>query len=334
MEIRVPYDVMDDYSRWRDPNACVEVLHAGVNYLHEILVAKHARCPLLKKVLALGDLKLKMERESKGDPASANPADVKVFFEQLNLLGTLGYSLWHLRNYSDSKGFRYELKELSGIGAEGNSAGTDLRIRGQGFVLFSAACVARDGFGIEFIARKEGGGKTPDYFALRDTHRFACEATTKSPTVLKSSSVTEFWTQVNAAVLEKREKFRDKAYENGVILIDCTPVFGLIDFSEIPVGGTIVHMPAKEGELPGPGEAPLLRYDDSEFSRGLQELQRLIADTGVRNVILWNRAFSVGDETIKRELRYMVLGALKGRRFWAYFPRAVVFPGPEVQVKW
>jgi hypothetical protein len=50
--------------------------------------------------------------------------------------------------------------------------------------------------------------------------------------------------------------------------------------------------------------------------------------------MLWNREFAVAAGSIRRRIEYRVLGSIGGQRFWAYFPNALVFPGPDVSLRW
>jgi hypothetical protein len=326
---------MDDLAKWRHPDLCVEVLIAGVNYLYDTLEEKHSGSNLAARVRALGDLKLALERRTRGDPFAVKGSDLDAqhIVRELNTLGTIGYGLWHLRPYYDSSGFRFELKELSRLGDPSNPAGDDLRLRGQGFLFHAAGVLARDGFGIEFIPRRDGE-RRPDIFAVRDGLKFPCEITSKAGITLRDRSVNEFWGRILEVVAAKKEQFSSADFADGVIIIDASPVFHLVSGSDVPIGGTLCHLPGRDQKGPPGGSVPLIRYDASDFSQGLQRFEKAIGETRIRNLVLWNRDLEIDGDAIRRRFEYRVIGTIGGNRFWAYFPTAVVFPGPDVQVVW
>lgn len=134
---------MDDLAKWRHPDHCVEVLISGVNFLYDMLEARHRGSNLAARIRALGDLSLRLDRRSGGNPLSVDGSDPEAqqFVRELNTLGTMGYGLWHLRRYLDSQGFRYEMQELARLGT-GPAKGNDERERGQGFLLYTTGVLA------------------------------------------------------------------------------------------------------------------------------------------------------------------------------------------------
>jgi hypothetical protein len=332
IEERVPYTLMDDLEVWRrsDPRA----LFAGVNFLFDTVKEQHPKSFLVRHVLNLGSLKHQLEaRYPDPQMAPAGDADIGKLLKHLNALGTVGYGLWHLKNYMDSAAFRDELEEFSKYGDVTNPNGNRLRLLGQGFLFYASGVLARDGFAIEFIPQsKKPGERRPDFYALRDGNRFPCEATSKSSPA-RTETVKEFWQRIVEVVEAKRTQFRPAEFSHGVLLVDCTPVYGLMALDGIPIGGELFHMSADDKGPPG-GSVPLIRYDDSDFSRGLHSFQEAIKDSGIRNVILWRRVCEVSGNDIEKKNEYRVLGTIEGGRFWSYFPKALVFPGPNVQVTW
>lgn len=150
--------ILDDDARWADDTECVDLLFAGTWFLHETLKARHPKCPLLPRLIQMGDQFERMYAGSGADATKVNVADASAFFTELNTVGTLGHSLWRLKTHLDHPGLRYELKELSKVGD--NPAGDKLRLRGQGFLLMAAGHLVKEGFGLEFIKRRRGRSDT------------------------------------------------------------------------------------------------------------------------------------------------------------------------------
>jgi hypothetical protein len=326
---------MDDLDKWRDQNECVVVLLAGVNYLFELLQERHRNSNLVAHIRQVGDLKLSLERRHGPTPPAslAEEPELECYLTALNDLGTVGYGLWHLRSYMDSPGFRREFDELSKLGDPDNPVGNELRLRGQGFLFYAVGVFAREGFGVEFILPSaKQRERRPDVLLVRDGVRFPCEVTTRKPRTATGESVGEFWAQINGVVEKKQSQFKGTDYDNGVLMVDCSPVFHLLKLGDIPIGASLMHLP--DGNGPPGGEVPLIRYDASEFSKGLREFQHAITGTRIRTLVLWNRGFEVKTETFRRILERRIIGTIGGGRFWAYFPEAIVFPGPDVDVTW
>ncbi len=146
--------------------------------------------------------------------------------------------------------------------------------------------------------------------------------------------MTEFWDRIVEVVEKKRGQFAAPEFADGVLSIDASPMFHFLSANDIPIGGTLVHLPAQDQQGPPGGEAPLIRYDESEFSEGLRRFENAIAGTGIRTLMLWNREFAILGNDVRRRIERRVIGTIGGNRFWAYFQEAVVFPGPEVGVRW
>lgn len=234
---------------------------------------------------------------------------------------------------SHARAVRYELKELSQVGCGENEEGDLNRIRGQGFLFLAAANLAKQGFAIEFIPR-EKGKSTPDLLARRDGNSFTCEVTNRYPKAGQFDSIDFFWSAVIETVTNKKPQLASAAFPPGVLIIDCTPVweaFGLGHFTE---GGVMVYSIPPEQGGPRTGSVPLIRYDDSEHSNGLRDLEATIRGTAIHTLILWKHKLVIEQDTYRREMAYRVIGTMMAATFWSYFPKAFVFPGPNVDVKW
>ena len=193
--------------------------------------------------------------------------------------------------------------------------------------------MSKQGFTIEFIPRRKDEN-TPDFLARRDGNTFTCEVTNRHPKSGQFDSIDFFWSTVNETVSKKKAQLASAAFPHGVLIIDCTPVweaFGLGHFTE---GGVMVYsIPSEQGGRRA-GSVPLIRYDDSEHSNGLRDLEEIIRGTAIHTLILWKHRLILEQESYRREMAYRVVGTVMGTTFWSYFPRALVFPGPHVDVKW
>lgn len=323
--------ILDDDARWADDPECVDLLFAGTWFLHETLKARYPKCPLLPRILQMSDLFERIYPESGGDSSKVSVADASAFFNKLNTVGTLGHSLWRLKAHLDEPGLRYELKELSKVGD--NQAGDRLRLRGQGFLLMAAGHLLKEGFGLEFIKRREGE-QTPDFFAIRDGNRFACEVTNRYPESGNFNDVEFFWQTLNGVVENKRKQLQGSEFTHGVLIIDCTPVWDAFGLADVPIGGQLVGLIPENLGGPRQTSAPLVRYDGSPHSAGLQALEAAIRGTNIETVILWINQFVVDDVGYRRRMAYRILGTVHGCLFWSFFPTACVFPGPQVNLKW
>lgn len=105
---KLPFDLLDDDVRWTDPHDCCELLYVGIWFLYETLVVRHPGCSLVKRILAHGDTFEALYAKSGGQSTNVAIADMANHFTERNLPGTLGHSLWHLREYLDSP-VRYEI---------------------------------------------------------------------------------------------------------------------------------------------------------------------------------------------------------------------------------
>src|ERR1043165_7888079 len=110
---RVNLAILDDDVRWADNLECGDLLFAGVWFLHDTLISRHPRCPLLGRITQLGDQFERLRSASGSDPSKVTAADASAFFAEMNTVGTLGHSLWQLKGHLDAPGLRYELNELS-----------------------------------------------------------------------------------------------------------------------------------------------------------------------------------------------------------------------------
>jgi len=330
---QIDYSVLNDDARWADPYDCAELFIAGAWFLHETLLARHPKCPLLKRILRVGDRFEVVSKSAGNDPSRVTYDEMAFLFSEMDTIGTLGHSLWHLRHYLDSPGLKYELKELSKIGCGENEEGDLLRIRGQGFLFLAAANLSKQGFELEFIPRLKNES-TPDFYARRDGNTFTCEVTNRHPQSGAFDSIEFFWSTVSETVDRKKSQLAKTAFPHGVLIIDCTPVweaFGLGHFIE---GGVLVYSIPPEQGGPRSGSVPLIRYDESAHSEGLRNLAEVIRGTAIHTLILWKHNLEIQKEGYRREMMYRVVGTITGATFWSYFPKAFVFPGPHVDVKW
>lgn len=329
----VDFAVLNDDVRWADPYDSIDLLAAGIWYLHDLLVSRHPDCPLFKRVRLFGDQFERSKEIGREDDLQLTHEQIKSMIGEMNLLGTLGHSLWHLSSFSQTPGFAFELKELAQIGCGENAEGDTLRLRGQGFLFLAAAHIAKHGFDIEFIQRR-GNDPTPDFFAFRDGNRFSCEATSRHPVCGELTSNEFFWSVIIDTVTKKARQFRKEEFQNGVVLIDCTPVWDAFDLGNLSIGGEIIY------EIPdrvGPsrtGSAPLIRYDTSIAGERLRNLEEAIRDSGIHTLVLWKNRVEFFDDKFRREMKYGILGSLKGIPFWSFFEKAIAFPGPNVNVGW
>lgn len=330
---QIDYGVLNDDARWADPYDCVEPLNAGVWFLHEVMLARFPKCPLLRRTTRLGDQYGLMRAKAAKDLAQITPERVGTFFSELNLLGTLGHSLWHLNQHLDAPGVRYELKELSQIGCGENEKGDLLRIRGQGFLFLAASDLSRQGFEIEFIPRQKDVS-TPDFSARRDGNTFTCEVTNRYPQSGPFDSIEFFWSTLNETVSKKKAQLAKAPFPHGVLIIDCTPVWDAFGLGHFTQGGVLAYFIPPEQGGPRSVSVPLIRYDDPEHSEGLRNLAEIIRATAIHTLILWKHNLEIQKEGFRREVMYRVVGTIMGATFWSYFPRAFVFPGPNVEVKW
>jgi hypothetical protein len=330
---QIDYSVLNDDARWADPFDCIDLLTAGVWFLHETMRARHPKCPLLKRTLRLGDRYELMKRAAAGDPTQVSHNQVAGLFSEMNTLGTLGHSLWHLKRHIDAAGVRYELKELSQIGCGENEEGDLLRIRGQGFLFLAAANLSKQGFELEFIPRRKNES-TPDFYARRDGNTFTCEVTNRHPQSGAFDSIEFFWSTLNETVDRKKSQLAKADFPHGVLIIDCTPVWEAFGLGQFAVGGHLVYSIPPEQGGPRSGAVPLIRYDESAHSEGLRNLAQVIRGTAIHTLILWKHNLEIQKEGYRREMMYRVVGTITGATFWSYFERAFVFPGPHVDVKW
>ncbi len=325
--------ILDDNARWADDSECVNLLVAGIWFLHDTLQSRHPRCPLLRRITQLGDRLEHLRKASGSDPSKVSVTDASAFVTELNTVGTLGHSLWRLKGYLEMPGLRYELKEMSQLGTGENPAGDSLRLRGQGFLLLAAGHLVSQGFTLEFISRREGE-QTPDFFAIRDGNRFTCEVTNRYPETGDYVNVDFFWSTVHGVVKKKRRQLQGSEFTNGVLIIDCSPVWEAFGLAHVPIGGQLVCLIPENLGGPRSVSAPLVRYDESPHSIGFQRLQEAIRGTNIQTVILWNHRMEVSEVGCRRRMEYRVLGTVDGCVFWSYFRKACVFPGPQVNVVW
>ncbi len=323
--------ILDDDARWADDTECVDLLFAGTWFLHETLKARHPKCPLLPRLIQMGDQFERMYAGSGADATKVNVADASAFFTELNTVGTLGHSLWRLKTHLDHPGLRYELKELSKVGD--NPAGDKLRLRGQGFLLMAAGHLVKEGFGLEFIKRR-AGDQTPDFFAIRDGNKFACEVTSRYPESGDFNDVEFFWQTVNGVVENKSKQLQGNEFTHGVLIIDCTPVWDAFGLANVPIGGQFVGFIPENLGGPRQISAPLVRYDGSPHSAGIQALEAAIRGTNIESVILWINQFIVDEVGYRRRMACRILGTVHGCVFWSFFPKTCVFPGPQVKLQW
>lgn len=330
---QVDLTVLDDDARWADASECVDLLVAGIWYLHDTLQSRYPKCALLKRITQLGDRFARLSSEGWANATQVSGPEAVAFFTEMNALGTLGHSLWRLKGHLDSRGLRYELDELSQLGTGENPAGDRLRLRGQGFLLLAAGHLANQGFDLEFIPRRKGE-QTPDLFAIRDGNRFACEVTNRYPESGDFTSVEFFWSTIHGVVDNKKGQLQGSEFKNGVLIIDCTPVWEAFGLAHVPIGGEAVFFIPENLGGPRSVSGPLVRYDDSPHSKGLQGLETAIRGSTIETVILWNHRFETSDVSYRRRMEYRILGTAHGCVFWSYFPKVCVFPGPQLNVVW
>jgi hypothetical protein len=329
----IDFEILNDDVRWADQYDCFDLIVAGIWFLHETLVTRYPKCTLLERTLRLGNEFNALRKSTQNDPSKLTESQMSSLFSEMNTLGTLGYSLWHLKDCLDAPGLQHELKELSKLGWGQNSEGDSLRLRGQGFLLLAAANLAKQGFALEFIRRRKRE-KTPDFFALRDGRKFSCEVTSREPQRGNFDNLEFFWQTVNETVDRKKHQLNQPEFQDAVLIIDCTPVWETFSLEQIPIGGELVYFVPPELGGPRSGSKPIVRFDESLHSKGLQELQEIIRGTGIHTLILWKNRLELFDQGYKRHSAYRVIGTMDGITFLSYFEKALLFPGPNVQVNW
>lgn len=324
----LPADALENEALWRDANDCVCPLTAGLRYLYDdVLESSHAGCPLSFRVEEHCIAGMRGITNAGFDPMAIEPTTQVDLVRERHTLGTLGYSLWHLRDSGGAAALRFEIAQLAQVGVEADAS--DSRLRGQGFLFFASGWLARRGFKIEFIARD--GARTPDFFARRDGIRFACEATSREPSATRESGAYAFWQHILDVVSEKREQFRRPEFANGVLFIDCAALLDLLGPEDRPTFDTLYWLSPDES-APSGGQRALIRADDSAYGRGLSACGELMEEVGLYNLVLWERRFDIDGEHMRRTHGCRVIGMFEGRPFWQYFERAWVFPGPNVRV--
>lgn len=330
---QINFDLLNDDARWADPYECIDLLVAGIWFFYDTMFARHRKSSLLRRLRRLGDRVNTMRTRTGDDPGQLTQDEMAQVLSEMNTLGTIGHSLWHLRDQLGSAGMRFELRELSKVGCGENEAADSLRLLGQGFLLLAAANLAKHGFEIEFISRRRDQS-TPDFFAYRDGVRFSCEATTRRPSSADMSTSDSFWSTLGTTIERKRRQFAGPEFANGVLLVDCTPVWDALNLSELAVGGELVYLIPENLGGPRSGSAPLLRYDKSSAAAKLRNLEVSLQGTGIETLILWKNRLTISGNEYKRQLQYRVLGTVSGAVFWSHFEKALVFPGPNVVVDW
>jgi hypothetical protein len=329
----VKFEILDDAERWADPYESFDLFVAGIWFLHEQMFARYPNCELLKRIVRLGNWFESVQTLTDSDPSKLTGKQESFLYSEMNRLGTLGHSLWHLRQYLDAPAMRDELRELSQIGPADSSE--DLRrMRCQGFLLLAAANLVIHGFNLEFI-RRQNGRRTPDFFAIRDGNRFCCEATSKEPRRGEFSNLEFFWTKITETVDQKRSQLALPEYGNAVLIIDCTPIWSAFDPGDLPIGGELVYSIPRNLGGPRDGSVSCVRYDDSVHSRGLRRLEEHLRDTDIHTIILWRNWLELFDGGFRRHTAYRILGTIPGAPFWSYFGKQVLaFPGPKIRVEW
>jgi hypothetical protein len=321
-DIKPPFDLMDDSTAWTTENTC-RTLELGARYLYEEVQRIDPGSPLSAAVLRLGNAVayVKANYIEKGIPVPNDKRD--KIMTAMDLEGNLGYALWRLRHYR-SEGYDYELKQLA---QAGDGTGTSkLLLRSHGFVFLISAWFVSKSFGIEFCL--PGVVEGPDFIATREGDSFHCEATTKDPPTLRSDTVEEFWRHIHNAVQRKKSKFQTSPSRDDILLIDCSPIAHLTEGSPLHAD----QLASMDGDG-GHGRIDrLILFDGLPFSEGIRKLESLLGDTNISNIVLRNCRSSVRDGVGERRDLFLVLGMIKGRRFWRYFEAPLIFPGPGMSI--
>jgi hypothetical protein len=328
----IQYEILDDDAKWADPNDCVDLWFAGIWFLYESLLARYPGCPLLSRIAELGNRLDRLRDDTRGDPAQI-PGSIGTWFtEETHILGTLGYSLWHLRAHLTAAPLDYEIGQLSKVTCDGSEVDS-LRLRSHGFLLLAAAIVAKQGFTLEFIARRKGVA-TPDFYATRGGNRFTCEVTTLDPRQGNFESVDFFWTKIIEAIEEKARQLKSPEFHDGVLIIDCTRIWSAFGHCQFAIGGQLVYFVPLEQGGPRNGSVPLVRYDKCEVGDKLKNLEFALTDRSIHTLVLFYGKFETTKTEYRRPSGYAVVGTIVGAKFWSYFPQTLVIPGPNVTVRW
>jgi hypothetical protein len=209
-------DVLENDLLCADPYDCMYPLAAGLRFLNNTIHARHPKCPLLKRIARFNYEFEQLKQAAIADPKELTDERSVKTLSEMNLLGTLGHSLWQLRKYVDGSGLSFELKEIAQIGCGEDEEGDSLRLRGQGFLLLSAANLSKQGFDLEFIPR-EKDKRTPDLFARRDSNTFTCEVTSRHPKAGDLNSIDAFWSAVYDVVQKKKRQLAGATFPHGVL---------------------------------------------------------------------------------------------------------------------
>lgn len=327
----INFEVLNNDAQWADTIDWVELAFAGIWFLHDVICKHKPNCELIQRIKRAGDKFYSLKKSCKGNASLLAPSKMAEMGMELETLASLGHSLWHLKSYLASRALQDELDELSQV-SEADSSENIQRLRSRGFLLLAASTIAKRGFEIEFVERRNHS--TPDFLAIRDGNRFACEATIRYPKTGDLSDSTLFWKAINEVVSKKTHQFREAEYSNGVLIIDCTPIWDAMALSDLAIGGVVVTYIPRELGGPRSGSGQAIRYDKSLAEQSLRYLEQIISGTGIQSLILWKNRIETDGSTFKRYKQYRVLSSVNGAAFWSYFENAIVFPGPNVNIDW
>ncbi|MCE9583214.1 MAG: hypothetical protein K8T20_12045 [Planctomycetes bacterium] len=332
-----PFEKMDDPQSWTGDSTC-SGYELGAAYLYQELQRVSPMSPLAERVVLLGNAVKYIQANyvEKGIEVPTDKASKTV--EAIFRWGWLGYSLWKLRSFR-SPVYDFELRELAG--ADRRTEDGARRLRSHGFTFSAAAHFAGKGFSVDFI--KAGLKPAPDFFISRNNDRFPCEATTKAPTgkIGPGHDVATYFSHVHAAITEKKPKFREAQYDHGVLLVDVSPIYHLVEGAHFQRAEIITmedyDLCKRAGEedlgFPPSRVDRVLSFDDSPFAQGVNEIRRLLDGTSIRSVMFWRRLIEVrGDRVVRRE-GSNILGTMRGRKFWRYFPSTSVLMFPALDEK-
>ena len=313
------FDLMDQADAWTS-KVMQRTLELGARYLYDEAERIEPGSPLSKASIKLGN-SIQHVRTHYYQKGLAVPADQRdKIMAALDLHGNLGYALWKLRAFR-SAGYDFELKQLAQWG--GLSGSSKRLLRSHGSLFHFASRLAVKSFAIEFCL--PGAIEGPDFIASIDGASFPCEVTTKDPEKLKAETVEEYWRHVHNAIRAKRGKFDSATLDNGVLLIDCTPIAHLIQ--GVPLRSHEVASMDANGTS---GRVDrVVRYDGSAMAEGVRRTEVMLQGSRIRNLALRNWLFTTENGRGERLDLILVLGTLEGRGFWKHFNAPLILPGPS-----
>ena len=83
---QIDLKVLDDNARWADDTECIDLLIAGIWFLHDTLKSRYPKCDLLQRITQFGDRFERMRSASGGDATNVSGSEAASFFAEMNTL--------------------------------------------------------------------------------------------------------------------------------------------------------------------------------------------------------------------------------------------------------